>query len=163
MVRGIPNKEKACIVCNELYKPSNNRQQACSNCTSRLYEGRENPQQKYARLNRSKRYADANARNLSLPIRYLYSIAKHRAKIKGLEFTIQLSDITTNNVCPALGVEFKKATPYAMSLDRIDSNKGYIPGNVQVISKKANTMKNDASAEELLRFADWVYANYKNN
>jgi len=34
-------------------------------------------------------------------------------------------------------------------LDRIDNNKGYIKDNVWVISRKANTIKNNASLEEL--------------
>jgi hypothetical protein len=42
------------------------------------------------------------------------------------------------------------------SLDRIDPNKGYVIGNVQIISLLANRMKNDASKDELQRFAKWV-------
>jgi hypothetical protein len=39
---------------------------------------------------------------------------------------------------------------------------GYVPGNVAVISRKANLMKNDASSEELLAFAKNI-ANYLAN
>lgn len=42
------------------------------------------------------------------------------------------------------------------SIDRIDNSLGYIPGNVEVITKKANSMKNGASNEELLNFANAV-------
>ena len=35
------------------------------------------------------------------------------------------------------------------TLDRIDSNKGYIKENIQVISFKANRLKNNATIDEL--------------
>ena len=49
---------------------------------------------------------------------------------------------------------------YSPSLDRIDPNKGYVKGNVQVISRLANIMKSNASPEELRAFANWVNTNY---
>ena len=42
------------------------------------------------------------------------------------------------------------------ALDRIDNTKGYIRGNVWVISHRANQMKVDANIEELKLFAEWV-------
>lgn len=46
------------------------------------------------------------------------------------------------------------------SIDRIDSTKGYTKDNIQVISSKANTMKSNASVEELRMFAYWVLREY---
>jgi hypothetical protein len=37
----------------------------------------------------------------------------------------------------------------AASIDRIDSTKGYLPGNVQVISYRANILKQNATLHEL--------------
>ena len=48
------------------------------------------------------------------------------------------------------------------SIDRIDSNKGYIKGNVRIISLRANMMKNDANLQELEEFCKNVL-NYINN
>ena len=51
----------------------------------------------------------------------------------------------------------KKDRPSSMaSLDRIDISKGYVLGNVAVISLKANTLKNNADIEQLRRILSYV-------
>ena len=95
---------------------------------------------------------------------YEYTIlrdAKKRAAKKGLEFSIELSDIIVPEKCPLLGIvlfpkdhrsQGKKnsgAGPNSPSLDRIDPSKGYVKGNVWVISWRANKIKSDATLEEL--------------
>lgn len=44
------------------------------------------------------------------------------------------------------------------SLDRLDSTRGYVRGNVAVISWRANKLKNSARVEELERIAAWMRA-----
>jgi hypothetical protein len=93
----------------------------------------------------------------------LCSIAKQRAKKKGVEFSITKDDFDIPTHCPILGIELKMnqgsgagGKDNSFSLDRIDSTKGYIKGNVWVISHKANSMKHSATEEELRLFALWI-------
>ena len=84
--------------------------------------------------------------------RAMLSSAKSRAKLKNLDFNIDLSDIELPEVCPLLGIPLSinaSNKDFAYSLDRIDSSKGYVKGNVWVISDRANRLKNDATLEEL--------------
>lgn len=101
------------------------------------------------------------------PVRALYFAAKQRAKLYGLEFSIQKGDIIIPDRCPALGLVFGPNTGRGMgshwdspSLDRIDPAKGYVSGNVQVLSRLANTMKSNASRDDLLKFAQWIVSQY---
>jgi hypothetical protein len=79
----------------------------------------------------------------------MFSAAKMRAKKKRREFNLELSDIVVPERCPVLNVLLKYNSDYSPSLDRIDSTKGYVKGNVRVISKRANVLKNNATIEEL--------------
>ena len=84
----------------------------------------------------------------------MFYAAKDRSKKSGIEFDITVDDIIIPDVCPVLGIEIKKsedrhACPNSPSLDRRDSTKGYVKGNVFVISWRANKLKGDATPEEL--------------
>ena len=79
--------------------------------------------------------------------------AKSRAKKHNLPFNIELDDIVIPEKCPLLGIKIESTevrnSPNNPSLDKIIPEKGYIKGNVWVISNRANTLKNDASIQEL--------------
>ena len=83
--------------------------------------------------------------------RKMYDRAKTRATKKGQDFTIEMTDIVIPNVCPVFGMpfEYEPGSDWVPSLDRIDSSKGYVPGNIQVISRKANTLKNSMDLTEV--------------
>jgi hypothetical protein len=80
------------------------------------------------------------------------SDAKARAKRHNIEFNILKDDIILTKMCPILNIELYKSKlklcSNSPSLDRIDNDKGYVPGNVRVISYKANRSKNNATKEE---------------
>jgi len=100
------------------------------------------------------KWRDADPRNL------LLAGARTRAKELGLEFNLTKEDLQVPDVCPALGIPLvpgrTKLHANSPSLDRIDPAKGYISGNVMVISWRANTLKNNANADELRKIADYI-------
>ncbi len=94
----------------------------------------------------------------------LYS-AKCRAQKKGWDFNLELEDIVIPEYCPILNIKLEMfndtQSRTSPSLDRIDSKLGYTKDNIQVISWLANTMKTNASIEELKLFAHWVIETFK--
>jgi hypothetical protein len=91
----------------------------------------------------------------------LYHIqSKCRTKNIPYNLTKEYIDAITPTHCPVLGYELVrnkgKVAYNSISIDRIIPSKGYTIGNVQVISNKANSMKQDATPEELLMFANWI-------
>lgn len=88
------------------------------------------------------------------PKKYILWRAKQSAKKRNLPFSLVADDIELRETCPVLGVKLKyadavKNDPAAASLDRIDSTKGYVKGNVTIMSFRANTMKSDITPTEL--------------
>jgi hypothetical protein len=83
----------------------------------------------------------------------LFRSARKRAVKKGLEFNIELKDIYIPEKCLILKVPLICGTRYAPSVDRVYPDKGYIKGNIAIISTLANSMKANATPKELLIFA----------
>ena len=88
--------------------------------------------------------------------------ASKRAKKFNLPFEIDLEYILDHckDECPILGVNLKYGggdkSNHSASLDRIVPYLGYVKGNVMVISNLANTMKSNATKEDLLEFAQYM-------
>lgn len=95
------------------------------------------------------------------PAHRMIARAKQRAKQRGLEFNLVDEDLhDLPKVCPVLGIELRaSAKPqdtHAYSLDRVDNSKGYVRGNVVVMSYLANRLKNDGTAEQHEKIASWM-------
>jgi len=173
--------EKVCNTCKRLlpienYSVNNNlkygRSNRCKECDKKVWsvykeDNKERINKEYVeryhsdpefrehRLNTGKK--TYNKRKIEYPEKMILQSAKARAKEKNWDFNLDESDIIFPVYCPILGIELVRGgvgiqTFNSPSIDRIDSKKGYIKGNVRIISLRANMMKNDASSLELQEF-----------
>jgi hypothetical protein len=99
----------------------------------------------------AKQAREWRARN---PVATMLHAAKARARRVGVPFTLTPEDITIPERCPVLGLPLSRsttgrATDASPSLDKIVPRLGYVPGNVVVISNRANTLKGHATIGEL--------------
>lgn len=67
--------------------------------------------------------------------------------------------------CPCCQVEFLKGyrmlhkpLPHSPTVERFDPKKGYVQGNVALLCFRCNTLKRDATVEELERVVTWMRA-----
>lgn len=99
--------------------------------------------------------------------RRLWEYARDRARDEGTEFEISVEDIPKcPSHCPVSGVPLfvvgGKFTDNSPSLDRVDNSKGYIPGNVRILSRRINTRKSDLSLEEIKKLYEYTQQNGSN-
>jgi len=91
-----------------------------------------------------------------LYIKFKYHFRSVKKRFKDVEITIEdLEEIWNkqNGVCEFSGVQLilssyskiEKNPIYSASLDRIDSSKGYVKGNIRWVSRSINYMKNTMS------------------
>lgn len=85
---------------------------------------------------------------------------KSRAKKLGIPFDEDTSDIVVPEFCPILGIVLQRGAVYggwnSPSLDKIVPTLGYVKDNRWVISKRANTIKSNATYDELILIGKWA-------
>ena len=89
--------------------------------------------------------------------------ARRRAKAKGVPFDIDIDYLVSlypeDGKCPALGIDLvwgDGARDNSPSVDRIVPSKGYVRGNVCWLSVKANTIKTNATPDEISAVARFI-------
>lgn len=105
----------------------------------------------------------------TIPLFFWNSI-KRGAKYRNLVFAISMEDvwnlfINQKEKCALSGrnIKFDKIKyKNTASVDRIDSKKGYLKDNIQIVHKKINRFKMAFSEEELLEMCKDIVQNTKN-
>lgn len=103
------------------------------------------------------------------PAYVMWKNAATRAQASGVPFLITPADIPpTPDFCPVLGLKLaintqgagarRGASDCSPSLDRIVPELGYIPGNVRIVSMRANRIRSNATSKELIAIAADCYA-----
>lgn len=91
----------------------------------------------------------------------LFHNARKRAREDNLPFDIEISDIAIPEFCPVLGIKIEansggsRMKDSSPTLDKFYPAKGYVKGNIQVISWRANRMKSDGTPEDWIKIAKW--------
>lgn len=92
--------------------------------------------------------------------RHMIYSARRRAKKYNVPFALSHTDIHVPKVCPVLGIRLKsgvgRSTDNSPTLDRIRPHRGYVKGNVAVISSLANRIKTDATLEQVEKVLRWM-------
>jgi predicted DNA-binding protein (UPF0251 family) len=88
--------------------------------------------------------------------------SKQRAKKDGIPHDIDapyLKSLGAPDTCPVLGITLnyknEETQDDSPSIDKFYPSKGYVRGNVQIISYRANRIKSDGTPEEWGKIAEW--------
>ena len=118
--------------------------------------------QRYALKNKDKLKARNLQHRIANPEKCLARAARQRALRLGVPYEITHENIFIPEYCPILGIKLERkygtygGQDSSPSLDRRIPALGYVPGNIWVISQKANAMKSNATVTELQSFAKWI-------
>lgn len=157
-------RRRDCVECTRACKrryeamrrldPAYRQQQAEAN---RVY--RSNPVNLAKEL-AAQRRSYRKRRALLSPEASLWDVARKRSKARGIPFSITTQDIVIPTHCPVFGIPLTRCGsslyPDTMTLDRVIPQLGYIPGNVEVISFRANRLKSNATWRELQLLSDYM-------
>lgn len=110
---------------------------------------------------KKKQYNAASKESPAAKVKHLVGKAKLRAAEKSINFSIIPEHVYIPHQCPLREDEINYANSETCdnspSIDRFDPTKGYEPGNVWVISQRANRIKNNATFEEFEK----IYLNWR--
>lgn len=90
-----------------------------------------------------------------------FNAKKSNARSLGDAWDLEFGDLIWPTHCPILGMELNyyadgMRVESSPSFDQIIPGKGYIPGNVQIVSWRANRLKNNGTWQEHLLIGEYM-------
>lgn len=137
---------------------------AKANAKSRDFRGENNPRAVVAKRKAGAAYISSDDVWYKRAAGLFHSARKSGIRVgfaSAMEFASYVKSVAPAK-CPVFNRKFVERgvgfSPWSPSIDKIDPSKGYVRGNVQVISMLANAMKRNATPTQLKQFARWVLA-----
>lgn len=92
------------------------------------------------------------------PAYCIFYDARKRAISKGLPFDLTPEDIHIPSICPVLGITLSATghKDFRPTIDRLVPARGYVKGNVKIISFRANRIKSDATEAEFRLILEYM-------
>jgi hypothetical protein len=152
-------KEKKCLICGEVdetkfYTKSKSK---CKSCYSNEYKNRPD---KKDYIDKQKKWVNNNL------IKFRVLSAKHRSIKDGIDFELTDEIILDklkqqDNKCyiSKLPISLDSKNPYSLSLDRLNSEKGYTIENTIIVTKFVNNCKNDLDIDVFIKLIKEVCIN----
>jgi hypothetical protein len=162
--------EKAFRIGGTSFKGKVWRNKTCQQCKQKARkEKKKNWSEDQLKAYKAQRKASRRNNKLNInPERWIWQSAKRRSTKKGLEFNLDVSDIIIPETCPIYDIKLEfsitgNTKHNSPSIDRVDNNKGYIKGNVRIISYIANSRKGNITLEQAKNLYLYMKKHLKNN
>lgn len=154
MINDGPDKTPKQIADASYYQRNREKKIAAAGAYQRNHRAAKNRNnQKWQRENRETLNTAVRSWRQRNPEANMIYGARERAKKLDVAFSITINDIHIPETCPVFGFPLERGTGQKQdnspSLDRIDNTKGYIPGNIVVVSWLANRLKSNATVDQL--------------
>lgn len=171
-------KSGKCVECNKLavkrhYRRNPyTRQKVINRATERQEQNNERHKQyiasyyqrnKEAAYESAKRWRARHHGTRPYIIQQMIARARRRARQYQIDYNLTYEYLVAiwpdDVVCPVLGIELDLSGEIlhrCASIDRIDNTRGYVQGNVSVVSFRANSIKSDATLQELERLVEYM-------
>ncbi len=170
---------KICIMCSI---PLERKEAGTSlgNCYASNYDRKKyrcNSCSTQYQLKNQKRWRKQKTVGSSQHIRDMLESARKRAKKNNVDYSLKAKDLRNlmTESCPILGIKFELNKPNqkwgkskgknnwqtSPSLDRIIPSKGYVKDNVIIVSLMANSIKNQATPDQILTVGKYYKKLYK--